>query len=315
MTERAFTVLVPATSGNVGPGFDVLGLALSLWNETDFILPEEGEGWSAEIAGEGTDFLPRDASHLTLQAVRRVYEFVGAEPPRARKIRARNRIPVSSGLGSSASAVLAGLLGGNHLLGEPLSREQILALATEMEGHPDNAAPALWGGFTTAWRAASGEVRALSLPLAPAWHKEKRLAVVLPAVRLSTQESRAVLPKSVPRADAVFNLGRVVLLLEALRRDEPALLAEALQDRLHQPYRLPLIRGAEAALEAALEAGAWAVALSGAGPSIIAFAPAAALAEVLQAMMSAFAAAGVEARGFTLKVPEHGATVKLSLSA
>ena len=308
MSRRAFTVLVPATSGNVGPGFDVLGLALSLWNETDFILPAEGEDWSAEIVGEGADFLPRDASHLTLRAVQRVYEFVGEEPPRALKIRARNRIPVSSGLGSSASAVLAGLLGGNHLLGEPLSREQILALATEMEGHPDNAAPALWGGFTTAWR--SGEaVQALSLPLASAWYEEKRLAVVLPAVRLSTQESRAVLPKSVPRADAVFNLGRVVLLLEALRRDDPALLAEAMQDRLHQPYRFPLIRGAEEARDAALGAGAWAVALSGAGPSIIAFASAAALAEVLQAMMSAFADAGVEARGFALKVPRRGAVV------
>ena len=308
MSGRAFTVLVPATSGNVGPGFDVLGLALSLWNETDFILPAEGEDWSAEIVGEGADFLPRDASHLTLRAVQRVYEFVGAEPPRALKIRARNRIPVSSGLGSSASAVLAGLLGGNHLLGEPLSREQILALATEMEGHPDNAAPALWGGFTTAWR--SGEaVQALSLPLASAWYEEKRLAVVLPAVRLSTQESRAVLPKSVPRADAVFNLGRVVLLLEALRRDDPALLAEAMQDRLHQPYRFPLIRGAEEARDAALGAGAWAVALSGAGPSIIAFASAAALAGVLQAMLDAFAAAGVEARGFALKVPRRGAVV------
>jgi len=308
MTERTFTVLVPATSGNVGPGFDVLGLALSLWNETDFILPAEGEGWSAEIVGEGADVLPRDASHLTLRAVQRVYEFVGAEPPRALKIRSRNRIPVSSGLGSSASAVLAGLLGGNHLLGEPLSREQILALATEMEGHPDNAAPGLFGGFATAWR--SGErVRALALPLSSAWYEEKRLAVVVPAVRLSTQESRAALPKSVPHTTAVFNLGRVVLLLEALRRDDPDLLAEALQDRLHQPYRFPLIRGAEAARDAALGAGAWAVALSGAGPGVIAFAPSAALADVLRAMVDAFANAGVEARGFALNITRRGAVV------
>ncbi len=314
MTRRV-VVRVPATTANLGPGFDVLGLALDLWNEATFTVDEDAAGeperWEAVNEGFGAEHLPTDAAHLTLRAFRTVFERLGQPLPARVHLRARNVIPVASGLGSSAAAVVAGVLAANALLGGPLSPEALLSVATALEGHPDNVAPALLGGLTAAWQEARGEPRALALPLAPAWQTKAWLAVAVPQVALRTSQARQALPPQVPHGDAVFNLGRVVLLLEALRRGDVALLAAGVQDRLHQPYRWSLLPGVEAVRQAALEAGAVAVALSGAGPGIVAFAPQMDDATpVAQAMVAAWRQQGIVARGWALRPTMTGAQVR-----
>ncbi len=303
------TVRVPATTANLGPGFDVLGLALARWNQATFTLGETPAPWEAHNQGEGATHLPRDAEHLTLRAFRRLYEHLGAPLPGKVYLETQNSIPVGSGLGSSAAAVVAGVVAANATLGNPLSRQALLALASEMEGHPDNAAPALFGGLTAAWLAADGAAQACRLPLAPTWQERPWLAVAVPEVQLSTAQARRALPQTVPFHDAVFNLSRLALLLDALRRGDPQLLAEAAQDRLHQPYRWALLPAAEAVRRAAQRAGACAVVLSGAGPGVLALVPEGDAEAVAQAMVQAWAEAGVAARGWALRPAMQGAQV------
>ena len=302
-------VRVPATTANLGPGFDVLGLALDWWNEVWVRPLPAGASDQVDIRGEGADSLPRDARHRTLAALQAVYDAVGhARPPVA--LRAHNRIPLGSGLGSSAAAALAGALAAHALLGEPLDQAALLALVTRLEGHPDNAVPALLGGLTACGLDDDGGVWFRPLPLAPAWQRGGLVVwIALPAVALRTEEARRALPRQVALPDAVYNLGRAVLLTEALRQGDPRLLRQAMRDRWHQPYRLPLIPGARQALQAAQDAGAWAAALSGAGPSVAAFAPPSAT-QVGPAMQQAFAAAGVSARVWALRPSPHGAQVR-----
>lgn len=293
-------VRVPATSANLGPGFDCLGLALDWWNEAEFAL--EGDGLRVEISGEGTGALPQDDTNLVAAAARRLYGRAGAPVPAGLRITCLNRIPLGSGLGSSAAAALLGLLGANRLLGDPFSPDEVLALATEIEGHPDNAAPALWGGLTAAVKTASGVVsRRIEVPALA-------LAVAVPQFDLPTHAARAALPAQVSMADAVYNLSCTALVVEALRTGDVDLLSQVMDDRLHQPYRLPLIPGAEAARRAALEAGAAACVLSGAGPSLLAVArgdphP------LAEAMAASFRAAGLPVRAFTPSISPVGAQV------
>lgn len=293
-------VRVPATSANLGPGFDCLGLALDWWNEAEFAL--EGDGLRVEISGEGADALPQDEANLVAASARCLYERAGATFPTGLRITCLNRIPLGSGLGSSAAAALLGLLGANRLLGDPFAPDQILALATEIEGHPDNAAPALWGGLTAAVKTGSGVVsRRIEVPALA-------LAVAVPQFDLPTHAARAALPAQVSMADAVYNLSCTALVVEALRMGDVDLLSQVMDDRLHQPYRLPLIPGAEAARRAALESGAAACVLSGAGPSLLAVArgdphP------LAEAMAAAFRAAGLPVRAFTPSISPVGAQV------
>lgn len=297
---RSVRVRVPATSANLGPGFDCLGLALDWWNEAEFAL--EGEGLRVEVHGEGAGALPRGPDNLIAAAMLRLFEYAGELPPNGLRITCQNSIPLGSGLGSSAAAVVTGLLGANRLLGDPFDRERILALATEMEGHPDNAAPALWGGLTMAVSTPNGVLqRRIDVPALA-------LAVATPQFDLPTQAARAALPRQVPLADAVFNLSRTALVVEALRNGDLALLAQVMGDRLHQPYRLPLIPGAKEAWRAALDAGAVACVLSGAGPSLLAVARSDAR-PLAQAMQAAFQAAGLPARAFTPSISPIGAQV------
>ncbi|NPA26034.1 MAG: homoserine kinase [Chloroflexi bacterium] len=300
-------VHVPATTANLGPGFDVLGLALDLWNTVTVRAAQEDR---LTVTGEGAGQLPTDSRNRVWQAFEAVFERVGAvRPPIA--MHCENRIPLGSGLGSSAAAAVAGAWAANAWLGYPLSRDDVLALVTAMEGHPDNAAPALWGGLTaTGLEPESGRPWVHPLPVASTW-QEGGLVVwyARPDVRLSTDEARAALPRQVPLADAVFNLGRAVLLIEAFRQGNPELLAQGMQDRWHQPYRLPRIPGAADALARAREAGAWAGALSGAGPGVVAFAAPEADA-VGQALAQTFAEHGVPARVWRLRPSPRGVWVE-----
>ena len=290
-------VRVPATSANLGPGFDVLGLALALHNEVTL---EEAAGVSVSIEGEGAGHLDRGERNLVVQGVRSVYEQL-QRPFRGIKVACVNRIPTGRGLGSSAAAWLAGIVGANALLGSPLDRDTLLALAATGEGHPDNVAAALLGGLTVAcW--SGKKVLALSLPV-PA---EIQWVALIPEVQGSTVEARAVLPQTVPRADAVFNLQRLGLLLAALGAGRTDLLTVAMEDRLHQPYRGGLFPWMERVAAAARSAGSLGCALSGAGPSLLAAAGKGAD-NVARAMESALRESGVRGRAVVLGVDPVGA--------
>jgi homoserine kinase len=299
---QSCTVRVPATTANLGPGFDCLGLALDLWNEARFALG--GEGVVVRVEGEGADCLPTDESNLVAQAALRVYDEVGAARPAGLRIECSVRVPLSSGLGSSSSAAAAGLLGANELLGHPLERERVLELAADLEGHPDNVAAALLGGLTIVVR--KGERLLTKKILVPEVH----VALAVPDLPFSTRTAREGLPTEVTMKDAVFNLGRIPLVVEALRTGDFELLGQVMDDRLHQANRLKLIPGGRAAWEAAQRSGAAAVAVSGSGPSLVAFVRLATDASVVaRAMAEAFAAEGVVARPLGLSVSAAGATV------
>ena len=254
-------VTVPATSANLGPGFDALGLALALHNEVTAV---EAEGVRVRIEGEGARRLPRGADNVVARGVRLAYEAAGRRF-RGCDLHCVNRVPTARGLGSSAAAWVGGLAAGNALLGAPLSRETLLGLAARAEGHPDNVAAALYGGLTVSC-ADADTVTAVALPV-PAtlgW------VVLIPAVTSATAEARAVLPPSVPLADAVFNVQRVALLLASLQARRLDALGRALDDRLHQPYRLTLFPWMPDVVAAARAAGALGCVLSGAGPALLA---------------------------------------------
>lgn len=297
---RHVTIRVPATSANLGPGFDCLALALDLWNTTTFT--EQGSKIEVEIGGEGNGTLPRDASNLILRAFLEIYRRCGGSPPTGLLVQCNNQIPFSSGLGSSAAAVLTGIAGGNAFLGMPFSRGEMLQIAAELEGHADNAAAAVYGGLTLVTHSADGKILTRVLECQP-WS----VVIVLPELQLSTADARRVLPEHVTVKDAVFNIGHSLLTAEALRTGDFEMLAAGFTDRLHQPYRLKLIPGAAEALEAAQKIGVPA-ALSGAGPSVIAFSkndPA----SIQAAMQAAFLNAGLKSRGWILHTTRYGMQV------
>ncbi|MCW5849915.1 MAG: homoserine kinase [Anaerolineae bacterium] len=296
-------VNTPATTANLGAGFDCLGMALTLYNE---VVAEEADGLTIEVNGEGAGDLPRDETNLVWRAAQRVFEQVGRWPAGAR-LRLFNGIPLESGLGSSAAASVAGLLVGNALLGDPLEPAAILDLAVAMEGHPDNVAPALLGGVVAAARADHGEllVEAVTTPPLEA-------VVVLPDFRLPTRIAREALPPQVAHRDAVFNLGHLALTLLALQRADYPRLAEVMLDRLHQPYRAPLVPGLAQALHAGCRLGV-AVTISGAGPAVIAL-TAERQQEVADALQTAFAEAGCASRVWFLRTAA-GATYHQGASA
>lgn len=310
-------VKVPATSANLGPGFDALGLALDLWNETEFTT---AESFSLIIEGEGARRLATNEKNLIVRSGRKLYECVNKQMPHL-SLRCLNRIPLASGLGSSAAATLTGLLGANALLGSPLTHEEILNLAVEIEGHPDNAAPALLGGLVVSTREA-GRVIAHKLTLG----RDDRISpeedagmpfhitIALPEFHLPTKQARAVLPGQVPMKDAIQNIGRVVMLAEAFQSGDLDLLGQAMVDTLHQPYRLPLIPGAREAMAAARGAGAAAVALSGAGPGLIAFS-AFRSRGIGEAMKLVFESAGLRTRIFELDASRQGAQTAVDKSS
>lgn len=292
-------ILAPASTANLGPAFDCLGLTLDLWNETEIAIGDETR---IEIEGEGAEMLPRDASHLVIRAAQAVYAGLGAAPPTGWQLRARNRIPLGSGLGSSAAATATGLLAANRLSGARLALDELLQIGAAIEGHADNLAAALYGGLVLVnqmgdkWVAQPIEIPALSC------------VVLLPDVVISTEEARVALPAQVALGDAVANIGHSLAVLEALRAGDIGALATAMQDRLHQPYRLPLIPGAQAALEAAQAAGG-AAALSGAGPSVIAFVEVGREKAVSEALRAPFAERRVAVRLYRLQNTARAAAI------
>ncbi|MFI7573628.1 homoserine kinase [Micromonospora sp. NPDC049497] len=256
-------VRVPATSANLGPGFDALGLALTLHD--DVAAEVTPGGVTVTVAGEGAGELPADERHLVVSAMRAAFDALGGQPA-GLAVECVNRIPQARGLGSSSAAIVAGVLLARALVadGERLLDDgAVLRLAAQIEGHPDNVAPCLLGGFTVAWTEPSG-ARAVSLPVADG----VRPTVFVPAERGLTSVARAALPSTVPHGDAASNAGRAALLVHALTA-EPALLLPATVDRLHQDYRAEGMP-ATSALVSALRAADVAAVVSGAGPTVLA---------------------------------------------
>ncbi|MGP5610956.1 homoserine kinase [Brachybacterium alimentarium] len=256
------SVQVPATSANLGPGFDTLGLALGLCDSLELEATTGGIEVLAE--GEGADSVPTGEDHLVVRALRRGLDHAGA-PQIGIRLRTVNRIPHGRGMGSSAAATIAGLLLARGLLSEPevLDDTQVLQLATEFEGHPDNAAPALYGGVVLSWMT-DGAARAAPLAHAPGVLDP---LVLLPSTTLSTHRARGLLPAEVPHADAVFNAARTGLLVHALS-GSPELLMEATEDRLHQEQRAPGMPQSVELMRVLRQEGLPAV-ISGAGPSLL----------------------------------------------
>jgi homoserine kinase len=255
-------VQVPASSANLGPGFDAVGLALALHDDVMARIGDDGV--MLDVAGEGADAVPRDESNLVVRSIQGVFERFGGQP-RGIELVCANRIPHGRGLGSSAAAIVAGLLIGRALVvgGDTnLPDAEVLALAAELEGHPDNVAPCLLGGLTVAWTA-DGRADAVRLGVDPVVSP----VVVIPPTAASTDEARSLLPGQVPHIDAVFNTSRAALLVAALT-ERPEALLPATADRLHQPYRAEAM-GDSAALLAKLRASGLPAVISGAGPAVL----------------------------------------------
>ena len=253
------TVRVPATSANLGPGFDCLGMALSLYNEIAFETRDEGlliTGCPAQFAGQ---------DNLVYRAFSHAARLFGRRMP-GLHIHMNSDIPPARGLGSSAACVAAGVLAAGRMLDVPLSAEALLDICAELEGHPDNAAPAVYGGIRVSLLIGN---RVLSQPVRP--HPALRLLALIPDFPLETKKARQALPEAVSRQDAVFNLSRAALLVKALEAGDFPMLGAACEDRLHQPYRFPLIAGGAGAAALSMKEGADACFISGAGPSLMCF--------------------------------------------
>ena len=289
---RRISVEIPASSANLGAGYDSIGLALSIVDRIDV----EVRGWSRgtielRVEGEGAGELPEDGSNCFVRGLEAVLaEARGPLPDGVGwRIHMRNEIPLSRGLGSSAAATVGGLLAGNALLGEPLTDADLLRLATRLEGHPDNAAAALLGGFTVAARLddePDGPIEALRFD-AP---RDLRAVLFIPDLRLSTAAMRDALPASVPLGDAVANIGRAALGVAGLAIGRHDLLRALTIDRIHEPYRAAVYPALPLLVGAAREAGAIGACLSGAGSTVLAFADSVATFTRIEAAYAAVAA-------------------------
>ena len=255
-----FSIDVPATTANLGPGFDCLGMALDIWNTVRI----ESGAFGIEISGEGADALPGDESNLIYKAFRRVFQEVDRPVPQLR-ITCENQVPLARGLGSSTTAVVGGLMAGDEICGRTLTKTRLLEIATEMEGHPDNAAAAIFGGCQIVAQEGDSLLTA-GVPIPDGLHA----VVFIPSFAMPTGEARALLPASVAREDAVYNIARVALFTTAFATGNLEHLAVATGDRLHQPARQTLFPAMRNIFRAALGAGALGVFLSGAGSSVLA---------------------------------------------
>ncbi len=262
--NQKVTARIPASTTNLGPGFDVLGLALQLYSTVTLETIETDT--QVVISGVDADKIPSTPEHIAFQAVELVFDQSGTKPPKGFKLQIENGIPAIRGLGGSGTAILGGLLTANVLCDSPFSDTELLNFATELEGHPDNVAASLYGGIVVSAQENS-EVHTVRLECPPV------LSVVLaiPDFPLSTEQARGVLPTSVGFADAIYNTSRSTLLIASIATGQFEMLRVAMKDRLHQPYRSSLIPGFDDVAEAATTAGALSVALSGAGPTVAAY--------------------------------------------
>ena len=296
---RSFTLQVPATTANLGPGFDSFGCAFRLYNVFTFTQIAEG----LEFENVKPEFATPD--NLTVRSYHRALELFGLPPVEGGlRLRIDTGIPISSGLGSSASLIVAGVMAAGLMHGRELSREEILLAANDIEGHPDNVAPAIYGDMTVAMLS-EGIPLAVKYEVSPALN----FIALIPDFELNTKAARAALPKSVSLGDAVFNLSHGAMLIKALQTADTHLIGHALRDRLHQPYRMGLIPDYEILREEAMAAGCCAFCISGAGPTCMSLTTGRDTAERVAAALAARGDLAAHWRVLSLPVDHRGAAV------
>lgn len=293
-------IRVPATTANLGAGFDCIGAALSLYNEFTFT-PIETQNLVIAVQGLEAAKVHTDATNLAYQAFLKLYTQIDRVPP-VIQLEIKLGVPLARGLGSSATAIVGGLLGANTLAGNPLSPAAVMQLAIEMEGHPDNVVPALIGGCQLAATAANGWAIA-DIP----WHSSIVPVVAIPNFELSTAAARSVLPTEYSRADAIFNTAHLGLMVRGLETGNPDWLSAGLTDRIHQPYRQQLIPGYTDVEQAVIAAGGYGMVISGAGPTLLALATAECAEAVATAMTQAWERHDIEVSARSLTVDLQGA--------
>ena len=266
MAQNKVKVRVPGTSANCGPGFDTIGLACTVYNDLELTLLRE-KRLSIKINGEGAKNIPTDERNIVWCSVQHLLGKAGLDEKYPGAImQMDNDVPLSRGLGSSATAIVAGLKAANEIIGNKFTKRELLKMATDIEGHPDNVAPAIFGGFTVS-TVTNGEVECFSfLP-----KFRLKLVVAIPDFPLPTKKARAVLPENVPMKDAINNVSRAAMLVAAMCKGNPKFLKNVFEDALHQPYRASLIPGMYDVFAAAKAAGAIGASLSGAGPCLMAY--------------------------------------------
>lgn len=308
--SSSVTVTVPATTANMGPGFDCLGAALSLYNRfhfTPFTPLSDSEPFQITVEGNAeASRVNTGPTNLVYRAFLKCYERLGQSAPPVH-IKIVLGVPLSRGLGSSSTAIVGGLMGANALAGSPLNKAALAALANEIEGHPDNVVPALLGGARLA-AMANGRLQICDVP----WHESVVPVVIIPGFELSTADARRVLPGQYSRADVVFNTAHIGLLLRGVATGNGDWIAGGMGDRIHQPYRKKLIPGYDSVHHAALKAGAWGLVISGAGPTLLALCPQDAASPVQAAMETAWQTHHCVAQAHCLNVDMRGAIAESS---
>ena len=302
------TVTVPATTANIGPGFDCLGAALSLYNRfhfTPFTPLSDSAPFQITVEGAEAQRVNTGPGNLVYRAYLKCYERIGQSAPPVH-IKTRLGVPLSRGLGSSSTAIVGGIVGANTLAGSPLDEKALAALANEIEGHPDNVVPALLGGARLA-AMTRGRLQTCDLP----WHESVVPVVIIPEFELSTADARRVLPAHYSRADAVFNGAHLGLLLRGLATGNGDWIAGGMGDRIHQPYRKKLIPGYDDVRRAALRAGAWGIVISGAGPTLLALSPQNASEGVRAAMAEVWQTQSFASQSYCLTLDTRGSVVEV----
>lgn len=296
------SVSVPAVCAHLGPGLDVLGLALNLRSTVEMALRDDDQ-LVIQVRGEGADRLPENYYNPAMMAAITLFQMLERAPV-GLSVMCASRIPLDVGLGARVALTVGGLVAANNLLGSPLHRNALIELASRLSGRPESVVAAMRGGLSVC-SAAPGDLVCRSLDIEPL-----HLVIAIPDLPDYAQRVRDDLPQVVPLSDAVHNIGRALLLVEALREGDFALLGRALSDRLHEPYRRDDIPGSDDAIDAALRAGAAGVALCGAGPALAAFAGRD-HAAIEQALADAFAGAGVSIRTLTVAADTQGVVINV----
>jgi homoserine kinase len=293
-------VRVPATTANLGAGFDCIGAALSLYNQFKF---SAATTLTIEANGAEADRVDRGTSNLAYQAFAKLFNHLQQPVPPV-KIELELGVPLARGLGSSATAIVGGLMGANALAGSPCDTTTVMKLAIEMEGHPDNVVPAMIGGCRlAATRGTAWEICDID------WHPNVVPVIAIPNFELSTTEARQVLPNSYSRADAVFNIAHLGMMLRGLETGNANWLQTGLADRIHQPYRQALIKGYTEVEQAAMAAGAHGLVISGAGPTLLALAVPDRAAAIVTAMATAWTQLGIQPQVQILSIDLQGAQI------
>ncbi|MCH4178256.1 MAG: homoserine kinase [Megasphaera sp.] len=301
---RQIHVEIPATSANVGSGFDAVGIALTLYNEIYFTEDPDKDEITIEIEGLGKGEISTVfKDNMVGQAMKAAAVKNRGSLPAGGHLKLINRIPPARGLGSSSAALVGGLMVGNALTGNKMSQQEMLSLATSLEGHPDNVAPAICGGLSVSVMA-DGKTMTNSIPMG----QDISFIVVSPEIEVATEEARKALPKTIDFQSAVFNVSRVSFLVSALFTKQYDRIAYGLQDKLHVPYRIRLIPGGEEVLKAAVNAGAVGATISGSGSTLLAFATHNEQ-RIMEAMIHCFKDHGLESTGHILKCTNEGAKI------